>query len=507
MTKLLAPFLLIVLLIIVGVTVFGVPKNINLPVLFSRQSVAAATISPVQMGMQAGQPIDDEGNILLTSSVIKRMAESGAVWVRVNFRLGPYNADTPQFYSTYDKIINNLQSQGLQVIGLASNESWPGSQRDWTANNFENTGKDGYNNYIDQFGYALTRMAKHYEGKIAYWEVWNEPNTYSSNPSAGVYQGGTFIYPSNFAAMLAHVYSQINLYNHINVKLISGGLFGHNMGGLNPASSGESYLNSAYDMGINKTGKFAWSKATIGTYPLDAVGQHLYLDQGRSLDALGFGSYLDNIHKVVTRWEGATSPKKTWITEFGWDNKSVNESVQSDNLSSALTVINSKNYIAGAVWFQLDDNPYNDMRYGLYRLDFSKKPSWTVFNNNSLRQTNVGKTAAGSVIIEIANYYNANGGIGANGTAYDNGGSVYAHQWDFGYVQDFKGGSVGPNIIFDTGHRVQQGFWAMYVSGNNHMLLKFPLSEAYWDGKGVRQDFQGGYMTWDPVNNVRVYEK
>lgn len=484
--------------------VFGPLKHVNLSTLFSNPSYAAAT-SPVQMGIQAGQPIDDNGNILLTNNVISRMGESGAAWVRINFRLGPYTSDTPQFYATYDKIVDDLRSQGFQVMGLMSNESWPGNQSDWTENNFEHTGKDGYNSYIDQFGYAFSRMAKHWEGKITYWEIWNEPNAYSISSPGGFYDGNTFIYPSNFAAMLAHVYSQVNLYNHTNVKIISGGLFGHNMGGYNSASSGESYLNSTYDMGVNKTGKFAWAKAAIGTYPLDAVGQHLYLDQVATLNNSGFSAYLDNVHRVVTRWEGA-SAKKTWMTEFGWNTKSVNENIQSNNLSNALTIINSKSYVAGALWFQIDDNQYNaDMRFGLYRTDFSKKPAWTAYNNYALRQTNIGKTASGSIITAIANYYNANGGQAANGTPYDNGGSAFAHQWDFGYVQDFKGGSIGPCIIFDTGHRVQQGFWATYISGNNHALLRFPINEAYGYGAGTRQDFQGGYMTWDPINNVRVY--
>jgi hypothetical protein len=138
-------------------------------------------------GTQAGQPIDDSGNILITDAVADRLAQSGAGWVRVNFRLGPYPSDTAAFYSAYDTIVNRLRSRGLQIVGLLCNEGWPGSQSDWTANNWENTGGDGYNNYIDQFGYAFGRMAAHWEGQIKHWEIWNEPNCWSENPSPGVY--------------------------------------------------------------------------------------------------------------------------------------------------------------------------------------------------------------------------------------------------------------------------------------------------------------------------------
>src|ERR1043166_5724201 len=110
-------------------------------------------------GTQAGWPIDNSGNILITDAVADRMAQSGAGWIRLHFRLGPYSSDTAAFYSAYDTIVNRLRSRGLQIVGLMSNESWPGSQTDWQANNWENTGNDGYNGYIDAYGYAFARMA------------------------------------------------------------------------------------------------------------------------------------------------------------------------------------------------------------------------------------------------------------------------------------------------------------------------------------------------------------
>jgi len=32
-----------------------------------------------------------------------------------------------------------------------------------------------------------------------------------------------------------------------------------------------------------------------------------------------FGTYLDWVRSVVTSYEGSGSPKKTWMTEFGWE--------------------------------------------------------------------------------------------------------------------------------------------------------------------------------------------
>src|SRR5919204_4247023 len=91
-------------------------------------------------GTQPGWAIDDSGNVLITDAVADRLAQSGAGWVRINFRLGPYASDTSQFYAAYDTVVNRLRSRGLQIIALMSNESWRGSQSDWQANNWENTG-------------------------------------------------------------------------------------------------------------------------------------------------------------------------------------------------------------------------------------------------------------------------------------------------------------------------------------------------------------------------------
>lgn len=467
--------------------------------------VFASSASASTIGIQGGQPISDSGTILLTGSVIDRIVASGATIIRVNFRLGPYSQDTSQFYSTYDTIVNSLRSKGLQVVGLMSNESWKGSQTDWTANNWEHTGKDGNNTYIDQFCYAFVRMAKHWEGKIQYWEIWNEPNAYSTSSSPGVYQGSTYLYPSNFAAMLTQCHSQVHYYNHINVQIISGGLFGHTINGYNTSSSGADYLDSTYYTGTQYTGKFSWAKAAYGSYPLDAIGEHLYVDQNGSLNTSGLNSYIDAVHAVITKWEGANTTKKTWITEFGWTTKAVSEAVQSGNLSSAWNILKKKSYIAQSLWFQLDDNPPSQLYFGIYRTDGSKKPSWTTFSNANAQSSPVGTTANGAVVSAILNYYTTYGGALANGMPYDNGGGIFAHYWDFGSVQDFKGGSIGRCAIFDTGHRVQAGFWTTYLSGTNHAMLKFPIDDEYGYKIGTRQDFQGGYMTWDPINNVRVY--
>ena len=450
-------------------------------------------------GTQPGWAIDDSGNILITDAVADRLAQSGAGWVRLNFRLGPYLSDTAEFYSRYDTIVNRLRSRGLQIVGLLCNEGWRGSQADWQANNWENTGGDGHNAYIDGFGYAFARMAARWQSQIKYWEIWNEPDCWNSNPAPGVYEGCSYIYPSNFAAMLAHCHSQVRYYNNIPVQIISGGLFAHDIAGFSWSGSGAAYLDSTYNVGIYHTGKFWWTMATYGSYPLDAVGQHIYISQGGSLNTSWFGTYLDYVRDVVSYWD---SSKKTWLTEWGWTTASVSETTQANNINSAFNVIKGRSYVQCALQFQLEDNQAGNMYYGLLRPNLTQKPSWSRFNTQTTYQ---GKRSDGVTVTAILNKFNSSGGMAANGSPYDNGGTAWAHWWDYGYVQDFDGGSVGNCAIFDTGRRVQMGFWQTYLQGDNHTRLRFPTTDEYSHAGGTRQDFQGGYMTWTPSTGVRVF--
>jgi hypothetical protein len=254
-------------------------------------------------GIQAGWPIDNSGNIVITSAVADRMAASGAGWVRLNFRLGPYASDTPAFYQKYDTIVSSLRSRGLQVVGLVTSESWPGDQTAWTANNYEHNGAghSGGNPYLDNVAAVTSRIAAHYQTNIKNWEVWNEPNAWTVNNGNGFFSGGPFMYPSNFAYLLSKTYANIHD-NNVPVNVVSGGVFGHDIGGFNTAGAGADYLDSVYNAGINLTGTFTTTKNAYGSYPLDAVGQHIYINGGGNVDTTQFSNYLEYVHNILKKW-------------------------------------------------------------------------------------------------------------------------------------------------------------------------------------------------------------
>jgi hypothetical protein len=50
---------------------------------------------------------------------------------------------------------------------------------------------------------------------------------------------------------------------------------------------------------------------------MDAIGQHLYIDQGGLTTSSKVASYLQDVRNAYVAFEGAATPKKTQVTEFG----------------------------------------------------------------------------------------------------------------------------------------------------------------------------------------------
>lgn len=325
--------------------------------------------------LQFGQAIDDNGNILLTDQVAELLADSGAGQVRINFRLGNFpDWTTPvggiTALDVYDRVVKNAQNHGLQVLGELSNEAWQGVQPQWQENNAEVAGGDGSNSHIQGFAqHAAVVLAQHFAGRVNWWEVWNEPNS-----------GPTFIYPSNFAQLLAQVYTDVKVAGVTTARFVSGGILCGNdsKGAITADSCGATYLEQTYEQGRDLAA-WEWIKADYGSYPFDGLGEHLYLDLSRRTTSSHIDTALQLLHDAHVTAEGSDTGKQTYITETGWPTNLVSERVQAVNLQTEYDVFQSTSYVRTACWFYLRDEPGANLYYGLLRPDSSKKPAWSVF--------------------------------------------------------------------------------------------------------------------------------
>ena len=388
----------------------------------------ALAVSQGNQGLQDGWAIDDEGKVLFTNDVAAKIAEAGAGWVRINFRLDGFQdwTETTTFeysaISLYDQVVDNALKNNLKVLGLLSNESWHGDQSVWQANNAERDEGNGDNDYLRNFSLkAAVILAGHFAGRVDLWEVWNEPNAYTTYSEEKGYTGSSFIYPSNFAWLLRHVYEDVKDAGITDARFISGGVFGHDLGGLativegrlvikrgdptkpgygvrldreserpsaasSVSESGSDYLQATYDQGKANAG---WDdlKATYGSYPLDGIGQHLYIDQGGTTSARKIGTYLRDVRNAYTAYEGKKTAKQTFVTEVGWAANTVDGATQAKNLEIAYGKFKEIAYLQTAYWFQLRDIPPADLYYGLltpFDPPWTEKPSWDAYRTHAV---------------------------------------------------------------------------------------------------------------------------
>jgi hypothetical protein len=356
------------------------------PVTSTDTPTPSPTPASVQKALDVGLVVDSNGNLLVTPREINAITSTGATRVRFAFDLGNSTSWTPTLLKAYGRAITMFENAGIGVIGLVGNgATGDNNQADWTANNYENTGGNGDNPFINStYISALDTLVSQFHGppyNVKLWELWNEPNAYTSC-SGSVCIGGSYIYPSNFAALLADSYQKIKVTDSItDVTLISGGLFGHSIGGVYSSNNaGATYLSSTYNIGVNVIGTWKTIKQQTGSYPLDAVGQHIYVDQSQYSTAATIQAYADWLRTTYTQYEGTTTSKTTIVTEEGWATGGTNVAdvttdQQASNVNAAYWAAKDVSYLPTVTWFQLQDNPAANLYDGLYGATWAAKPA------------------------------------------------------------------------------------------------------------------------------------
>lgn len=317
-------------------------------------------------GIQPGQIVVDAGTLapLLFQEMVD-IANTGATWIRMNFRLGAaYSSWTPQVLALYDQAVTMALSLNLDIVGLLSNEFWPGIQTDWCANNNEQLAGSGDNTYIQNFAAASGTVAAHFYPRIRDWEIWNEPDNWATNPSDAIYTGNSFIYPSNFCWLLWRVAQNIRPVGGFDrLNIITGGLFVNDLGATIGNFSYTYFIPNFLNYGIANIPGFIKS--------FDAIGEHIYINQGNATSGANIQAACDNIRNVYVPIIGGSY--KTWITEIGWTTGSVTQAIQAGNLQTAYQTLQSLPYVVHSFWFKIFDDAGG---FGLYDVNNNAKLSY-----------------------------------------------------------------------------------------------------------------------------------
>lgn len=464
-------------------------------------------------GVDNGWAIDNSGNPLLTTSVATSLSQGETGWIRISMRLIPGHTNwDATMLGYYDTAVNNARNAGLQVLLLIGNEAWGGGQSAWAENNYENNhGTNGDNIYIEGFATnAAVPIVQHFHDRVKIYEIWNEPNAWTSNPSNGVYTGGSFIYQSNYGWLLARTWEAVHKTANINdVTLFFGGVFGHNIGGVtNYANAGAQYIDDTYNTGtnVNKGGSFAYIHSKYSVYPLDGVGEHVYLSQAGTVVGSTFRQYEDWVRQAYTKYEGTNTTKKTFITEFGWQtptNGIPSQAVQDTDLVTAFSAIQATPYVQMAIWFSWEDNVAAGLYFGV--LDKTGLPKQS-YHDYQKYESVEGEYSDGTTNANVLNYFRS-WGQAALGNPCDNSNGWWVYVAGGGYSQDFAGGShLALSIMTSTIGTFEvnnlHGLWSYYTTNHGASNYGYPTNNEFSTGGGTRQDFSAGYLAWDTTNLV-----
>src|SRR5207248_972571 len=202
-------------------------------------------------------------------------------------------------------------------------------------------------------------------------------------------------------------------------------------------NAGAQYIDDTYKVGLTNGGALSHIKTNYNAYPLDGVGQHIYIDQGGTTSSNRFRQYLDWVRQAYTKYEGANTAKKSYLTEFGWTTTSLSQSVQKQNLITAFSAIQAASYLRMAIWFNWQDNVAASLYYGV--LDSSETPKLS-YPSYQLYQHYEGVYSNAAVNAAISNYFAGLGQV-LLGNPYDNGLGAWVYPVTGGAAQNFDGGT------------------------------------------------------------------
>jgi polysaccharide biosynthesis protein PslG len=312
-------------------------------------------------------------------SQIALIASVGAGITRVDVGWSALEQNAKGEYQDYylaqlDALVNSAAQHGVKVLlTFTDSPCWassaPESLKQGCAGSWWERGVQRYppanpQDYAD----ALAFLAGRYGGRVAGWEIWNEPNLQyffnSENRAADYVKLVRAAYPAAKAADPA-------------TWVVAGSL----------SEAPLNFVEQLFDEGL------------AGHY--DAFSLHPYCGDKSPLDPLtpeyvknSFVSGVRAVHKIL-REHGQDEP--IWLSEFGWTTSTirnqepwmngVDEETQANYVEQALTKVRDWPWVDVALIYELKDYSANrddrNSNYGLLRYDGTAKPALEAFRRGA----------------------------------------------------------------------------------------------------------------------------
>jgi hypothetical protein len=290
--------------------------------------------------------------------ILDRLTAAGVEWVRIDVGWASFEPEGPgsidrEYARRVDASVDKARARGLQVLLTA-----------WLTPPWANDGRGVRAGPDDPADYArfLEWVAERYRGRVAAWEIWNEPNL------PDFWKDGT----AEYADLLRAAYPAVKAGDPDALVVLGG-----------PAYNDTDYLSALYDLGVG--GSFD----VMATHPYQGIAS-------AAPETPDDGTKYTLAHVVavrelmIARGDGA---KPIWFTEFGWSahatpvgapnwRRGVTDAEQGDYFVRTLRwVATHAPYVTKVFWYNeraRDTGEAHLDGYGLLTHDLEPRPAYEI---------------------------------------------------------------------------------------------------------------------------------
>ena len=283
------------------------------------------------------------------------MKEAGVGWARIDFLWDDIESSPQEFnFTKYDYIVDLCNKNNLNILAILDySATWATAKGIW---NYPPKDNKLFVNFA-------AKVIERYKDKIKYWEVWNEPDSFTYWVTQDQLK--------SYCVLLKDVYIAAKKVD-ADCKILNGGL-----------ANGLASVNHLYDNGCK--GYF------------DILNIHIFQTPLNPDSIKAVTAYPKLAYKVMSR--NGDAAKKIWITEIGcpgvksrltvknwWMDKNPNEHEQAEWLKLIYSELLKDETIEKIFWafFRDTKNHWNNGidYFGIVRRDFSKKPAFKAYKQS-----------------------------------------------------------------------------------------------------------------------------
>ena len=246
----------------------------------------------------------------------------------------------------WDEFVNEGRKTGIEPLLIL----------DYGNPLYDNGDKPRSAEAIEAFTKYAEFVARHFQGRVKLYEVWNEWDIAIGSKTAGS--------ADDYAALLKAVYPRIKAVDR-SITVLGGAP--------TPGGVKNGWLERILEQGALRF--------------MDALSIHTYMysETGRARGPEAWAEWMAQVETLAQKYSGG-KPVPLQITEMGWptqiDRRGTPPEVSAAYLARLFLLARTMPFLKGIWWYDFQDDgwnaAYNENNFGIVRPDLTPKPSWFV---------------------------------------------------------------------------------------------------------------------------------